>query len=148
MMSALIREKIDAARLDAQSQGRRAIELLEESAGLTPQALTAVLADVLDCEVIELDAMLACAPAFDRLSYSEALQHDCVALREKNGPGNGHLLLVYADIYNLDLPAWASERLGAPFKMRLAHQSDIAAYLARQEDSMRAVESALGSASG
>ncbi len=148
MISSLLREQIDAARLAAQAQGRRAIELLEESAGLAPQALTAALAEVLACEVIALDAMLACAPAFDRLSYSEALQHDCVALREKNGLGDDHLLLVYADIYNLNLPAWASERLGAPFKMRLAHQSDIAAYMARQEDSMRAVESALGSASG
>ncbi|MEO8417880.1 MAG: GspE/PulE family protein [Methylophilaceae bacterium] len=148
MISSLLREQIDAARLAAQAQGRRAIELLEESAGLAPQALTAALAEVLACEMIALDAMLACAPAFDRLSYSEALQHDCVALREKNGLGDDHLLLVYADIYNLNLPAWASERLGAPFKMRLAHQSDIAAYLARQEDSMRAVESALGSASG
>ena len=143
-MSVLIQQKfmqeqIDAARVAAQVQGRRAIELLEENAGLTPQALTAALAEVLGCEVISLDAMLACAPAFDRISYSEALQHDCVALRD----GNGHLLLVYADIYNLDLPAWASERLAAPFKTLLAHQADIAAYLSRQEDSMHAVESAL-----
>jgi general secretion pathway protein E len=92
--------------------------------------------------------MLTCAPAFDRISYSEALQHDCVALRESNSHGAGHLLLVYADIYNLDLPAWASERLGAPFKTRLAHRSDIAAYLARQEDSMHAVDSALDSVRG
>lgn len=147
-MSALIQEKIDAARVAAQLQGRRAIELLEESAGFAPQALTAALAKALACEAITLDSMLTCTPAFDRISYSEALQHDCVALRESNAHGNGHLLLVYADIYNLDLSAWASERLGAPFKTRLAHRTDIAAYLARQEDSMRAVDSALDSVRG
>jgi general secretion pathway protein E len=144
MPDAQISVLIDAARISAREQGRRAIDLLEESAGLEPQALTAALAEVLACEVISLEAMLACTPAFDRISYSEALQHDCVALLH----GDGYLLLVYADIYDLDLPAWASERMGAPFKTRLAHKADIAAYLARQEDSMRAVESALGSASG
>ena len=144
MPEAQISVLIDAARTSAREQGRRAIDLLEESAGLAPQALTAALAEVLACEVISLEAMLACTPAFDRISYSEALQHDCVALLH----GDGYLLLVYADIYDLDLPAWASERLGAPFKTRLAHRADIAAYLALQEDSMRAVESALGSANG
>ena len=144
MPEAQISVLINAARTSAREQGRRAIDLLEESAGLAPQALTAALAEVLACEVISLEAMLACTPAFDRISYSEALQHDCVALLH----GDGYLLLVYADIYDLDLPAWASERLGAPFKTRLAHRADIAAYLALQEDSMRAVESALGSANG
>lgn len=144
MLEAQISVLIDAARTSAREQGRRAIDLLEESAGLTPQALTAALAQVLACDAISLEAMLACVPAFDRISYSEALQHDCVALRD----GNGRMLLVYADIYNLNLPAWAAERIGAPFQTRLAHRADIAAYLARQEDSMHAVESALSSASG
>ncbi len=147
-MSTLMQDKIDAARVAAQIQGRRAIELLEESSGLSPQALTAALAETVACEAITLDAMLACTPAFDRISYSEALQHECVALRESNGRDPSHLLLVHADIYNLDLSAWASEHLGAPFKTRLAHRTDIAAYLARQEDSMRAVDSALDSVRG
>lgn len=139
-----LQDKIDEARVAAQLQGRRAIELLEENAGLAPHDLTAALAELVACEAITLDTMLACIPAFDRISYSEALQHDCVALHESNGHG-AHLLLVYADIYDLDLPAWASERLGGPFKTRLAHRTDIAAYLARQEDSMHAVDSALDS---
>lgn len=138
-----LQDKIDEARIAAQLQGRRAIELLEENANLPPHDLTAALADILACEAMTLNTMLTCAPAFDLISYSEALQHDCVALHESNGNGTGHLLLVYADIYNLDLSTWAAERLGAPFKTRLAHRADIAAYLARQEDSMHAVDSAL-----
>jgi general secretion pathway protein E len=144
----LLQDKIDAARVAAQLQGRRAIELLEETAGLAPQALTTALAELVACEAITLDTMLTCTPAFDSISYSEALQHECVVLRESNGQAAGHLLLVYADIYNLDLFAWASERLGAPFKTRLAHRTDISAYLARQEDSMHAVDSALDSVRG
>ena len=57
-MSALIQEKIGAARVAAQLQGRRAIELLEESAGLAPQALTAALAEALSCEAIALDGLI------------------------------------------------------------------------------------------
>ena len=143
MQQKLIQEHIDAARLAAHAQGRRAIELLEESAGLEPQALTAALAQTLACQPITLEDMLACAPAFDLVSYSEALQHDCVCLR-----ADDRLLLAYADIYDLDLSAWASEHLHAPFQTRLAHHADIAAYLALQEDAMHAVDAALGSVQG
>lgn len=139
--NAMLQAQIDAARKSAQAQGRRTIEVLEETAGLPPALLVAALGRVLACETIDLGAMLGCEPVFDRLPYSEALQHECVALRASNG----HLLLVYADIFNVDLSAWAAERLGEPFSTRLAHQADIAAYLARQEESMRAVRLALNS---
>ncbi|MEO6117459.1 MAG: ATPase, T2SS/T4P/T4SS family, partial [Methylotenera sp.] len=138
-------EKIDAARVSAQEQGRRAVDILEESIGLAPKQFMIALGKLLVCDVITLDDMLRYSPAFDCLSYTEALQYSCVALREKSTQAENNLLLVYADIYNLDLPAWAVERMGAQFSTRLAHQSDITAYLTLQEERMHAVDSSLDS---
>lgn len=135
---------IDRARTNALQQGRRPIEVLEESSGLSSEVLTASLARAFSFTLITLDQMLQCAAAFDCISFSEALQRDCVALRDEAD----RLLLVFADIFDENLPAWAAERIGVPFAMRLAHRADVAAYLAKQEESMRAVDSALGAVGG
>lgn len=128
----------------ASEQGRRAIELLEESSGLTPEALTQALAQTYSYQRINLAQMQEYNAAFDRMSFSEALQRDCVVLRNNDDS----LLLVFADVFDENLPAWAAERIAQPFKMRLSHRADIAAYLAKQEESMRAVDSALGAVDG
>ncbi len=139
-----MRARMESARTAALHQGRKPIEVLEETSGLSPRQLTASLAQTFSFASMALDRMLQCAAAFDRISFSEALQRECVALRDDDGG----VLLVFADVFDEDLQAWASERIGVPFIVRLAHRTDIAAYLARQEESMRAVDSALGAVGG
>ena len=134
---------VEQARATAAAQGRKPIEILEETSVLSPQALTNALARTFSYEVIGLDQMLRGIPAFDRISFSEALQRDCVALHDENDG----LLLVFADVFDEHLPTWAAERIGMPFNMRLAHRADVAAYLAKQEETTRAVDSALTSVS-
>ncbi len=131
------------AHAEAAQTHRRAIELLEEVDGLAPAELVAGLARLYAYVPMDLDGMLACTPAFDRVSYSEALQRECVALRAEGG----RMLLAFADVFDDGLAAWAAERMGGAFAMRLAHRADVAAYLARQEESLHAVETALGAAS-
>lgn len=135
----LVRQAAQQAPLD----GRRAIELLETLSGATSVQFTQMLASTFAYPSIVLDQMMTLAPAFERISFSESLQHECVLLRDKN-----NLFLVFADIYAQDLAAWAAERIAAPFTTYLAHHADIAAYLAQHEDGMRAVDSALSGVSG
>ena len=135
--------RVQRARAEAALSHRRPLELLEEG-GLAPQALVAELAQLFSFAALTLDEMHRCTPAFDRISFSEALQRECVALRDQHG----QLLLVFADVFDDNLPAWAAERMAGPFAMRLAHRTDVAAYLAKQEESMHAVDSALSGASG
>jgi general secretion pathway protein E len=137
-MQIINHEHIQNAAQQAKQQGRRAIELLEQLSGLEPQHFTEQLAASHHYPHIRLSDMMQLQPAFERISFSEGLQRECVLLRE------GEVLyFVFADIYNQTLESWATERIGAPYVTYLAHHSDIAAYLAQQEDATRTVDAAI-----
>ena len=137
-------DSIQSAALQAKQQGRRAIELLEQLTGLEPQHFTEQLATTHHYPHMALSAMMQLQPAFERISFSESLQRECVLLTD-----NSQLFFVFADIYNQALESWATERIDAPFVTYLAHHSDIAAYLAQQEDATRTVDAAItGAATG
>lgn len=91
-------------------------------------------------DVLETADMLAYAPAFDVLPLSQALARQSVLLRA----ADGQLLGVIADPFDLDLQTWLSARAGqGALSIRLALQADIDAYLSKQEESARAVDSLL-----
>ena len=79
-------------------------------------------------------------PAFDLLPLAQALSRHCVLLRGLDDVVTG----VIADPFDLDLQTWLSARAGAtaaaPLHTRLALQSDIQAYLSKQEESARATD--------
>ena len=80
--------------------------------------------------------MHALKPAFDLLPYGEALQRECLLFRG----GSDELVMMIADPFNLGLRDWAEERVHARLDIRLAHRGDIAAYLARHEETLRAMD--------
>ena len=134
----LTMQSVHLAKQSSVQEGRRPLEILEQMSGDSSSKFILQLAHLFSYTPITLDEMLAIAPAFERLSFSESLQHECVLLNDEN-----NLILVFADVYAEDLHAWASERIATPFVTRLAHYADIAAYLSQHEDSMRTVDSAL-----
>ena len=134
----LTMQSVSLARQSSAKDGRRALEILEQISGESPADFTRQLAVIFSYTPITLGEMLALRPAFERLSFSESLQHECVLLNDED-----NLILVFADVYADDLHAWASERIAASFVAKLAHHADIAAYLSQHEDSMRTVGSAL-----
>lgn len=122
----------------AKANGQRAIEVLEETLQLSPIDFTRQLAQNFAYPPITLTQMLALQPAFERISFSESLQRECVLLRDGN-----EAIFVFADIFNQSLPSWAAERVGGAFITHLAHRADIAAYLAKHEDETRTVQTAI-----
>jgi general secretion pathway protein E len=134
----LTMQTVHLARQSSIKEGRRPLEILEQASGESPQNFTLQLAELFSYQSITLDEMLALQPIFERLSFSESLQHECVLLKDES-----NLVLVFADVYAEDLSSWSSERIATPFISKLAHYTDIAAYLSQHEDSMRTVDSAL-----
>ncbi len=134
----LTMQSVRLARQSGLQEGRRALEILEQMSGDSSQGFTLQLAAIFSYSPITLSEMLLMRPAFEHLSFSESLQHECVLLNDGDS-----LILVFADVYAEDLHAWANERIAAPFVTKLAHYADIAAYLSQHEDSMRTVDSAL-----
>jgi len=137
-------EEIAAARHDAARSGKRVLEVLEEQAGLAPVEFLGALATTFHYPAMNLEALSALEPAFDTLSYTEAVARECVVFRGANGA----LRMVLTDPFDRDLRGWAEERGQAPLEWGIAHRSDLLAVLARYEESVQAMDAALRAASG
>lgn len=131
-------EMLLQATKTAKANGQRAIEALEEASQLSPADFIQQLAVNFAYPLITLTQMLALRPAFERISFSECLQRECLLLRNGN-----EFIFVFADIFNQNLPSWAAERVEGTFTTHLAHRADIAAYLAKHEDETRTVQTAI-----
>jgi general secretion pathway protein E len=101
------------------------VEAIGARTGLTPVAM----ADIHDQSA-----------ALDLLPFREMLRHECLLLRDEAG----EITLVISDPFDSRLRMWADATIDFAHARRLAHRSDIAAYLSRQEKGLRAMES-LGS---
>jgi general secretion pathway protein E len=128
------------ARAASRASQRPLVAELEAASGLEPRQIVRALAAPFGLSVMETAEMLSQAPAFDLLPLAQALARHSVLLR---GP-DGALTGVIADPFDLDLQTWLSTQArasaAAPLHMRLALQSDIQAYLSKQEESARAVD--------
>ena len=139
---ALSAATIADARQSAKQTGRRVLAVLEESTALAPEAFVARLGDMLHYPTLSMAALNQLVPAFDLLPFADAVKRECVALRT----AKGELLLGFADPFQPDIQAWAEARIQTPAAWHLVHHADLAAYLARHEESMRAMEGVLSAA--
>ncbi|MFZ6748830.1 GspE/PulE family protein [Undibacterium sp. Ren11W] len=131
------------ARTQSQLSQRPLITELEELSGGDPRQLVHGLALPLGLAVLETADMLGLTPAFDLLPLSQAMTRHCVLLRDVEQL----VIAVIADPFDLDLQTWLSQRANASIRqalpIKLALQSDIQAYLSKQEESARAVDNLL-----
>jgi general secretion pathway protein E len=128
------------ARAQSQHTQRPLMAELEALSGLDARLIVRELAQPFGLSVMETAEMLSQLPAFDLLPLAHALARHCVLLRGAAGELTG----VIADPFDLDLQTWLETQAratpGAPLRLRLALQSDIQAYLSKQEESARAVD--------
>ena len=134
----LPRDAIVAARADAVG-GQRVVAALEARLGLPTAEFITRLAATVGLQAASMSELHDLEPAFDVLPFAQAAHHECVALRESTG----QLLVVIGDPFDAALRAWVEEEMAREFDWRLAHPADIRAFLARHEESMRAMDSVL-----
>lgn len=132
-------EQVRAARAVAAPAGRRIVEILEEQSGLGAEKFIKALAGTLHYAVLAMDDLHQLTPAFDVLPFAEAVERECITLREKDGS----LILVMGDPFGAGLQEWAEQRITSGFSWGIAHRSDVAAYLARYEETLHAMDSLL-----
>ena len=139
-------ELLARARSQSRQSQRSLVYELEAIGGGEPRAIVRSLAAPFGLSVMETAEMLSQSPAFDLLPLALALQRHCALLRGADGALCG----VIADPFDLDLQTWLSAQARAtpakPLHMRLALQSDIQAYLSKQEESARAVDTLVANA--
>lgn len=131
---------LQAAQASAAANNQRPIEALEHATGLSTAEFIEALADSFSYAAMQLPQMQTLQPAFERISFSESLQKECVLLKN----AQDDYWFVFADVYQQALPTWAAERIQAPFHIAIAHHTDIAAYLAKVEEDTRTVHTTIG----
>ncbi|MCC6917166.1 GspE/PulE family protein [Nitrosomonas sp.] len=118
------------------------VRVLEETWQGTPDALMAVLGDVLRMPVLAMNDLHGLQPAFERLSFALAARHECVLLQK----ADQSYLLAVSDPFRPGLRDWAEEYVPAGALWHLVHPADLAAFFTQQEQNMRAMDNVLPSA--
>jgi len=134
----LTRANLEQARRAA-AGGVPMIEALETECGMSPDVFAQALAQALHLDYASMETLHGMEPAFDLLPFSEVIQRHCVLARAAGGA----LVLVFADPFDDALRPWVEYRVHEPLRWLVAHRADIAAYLARHEEGMRAMDGML-----
>jgi general secretion pathway protein E len=133
---------LQRARHQAKQSNRSLITELEVLTAASARDMVLAMATSFGMDVLETAQMLALTPAFDLLPLSKAMQRGCVLLRT----AAAQLIGVIADPFDADLQTWLTTRAAAPVVYCLALQADIQAYLSKQEESVRAVDTLVSNA--
>ena len=132
-------EEIAEARKLALSRESTVTAALDELAGLPAEAFAVRLGATLHYPIATMEDLHRWTPAFELLPFGEALRAQMLLFRDDEA----QLRMVLADPFAAEHIAWADERIDEAFTWVLAHHADVAAYLARQEDSLSAVAAML-----
>lgn len=132
-------EQIAEAVRRAQARHSQVLAELALLTGLPPAELAALLASVLNYELLSLPAMRGMKPDFDLLSFAESSRRACVLLRSTDGK----LIAAMTDPFDRDMMAWLELSLPAPPDYRLVSVSDIEIFLQGYGEHMRATDTAL-----
>jgi general secretion pathway protein E len=124
------------ARTLSSASGRSVMEELEQLTSFAPRALVHTIAALFNQRALETTDMLALAPAFDLLPLSVAMRRHCVLLRCPKQ----NLIGVMSDAFDTDLQTWLQTQARGPITLCLALEADVQAYLSKQEESARAVD--------
>ncbi len=137
-------EQIRQAKSQASIQQRRIVEILEDLTQYNQEDFLQALSQTLHFDAISMKELHSLTAAFEIIPFSKAQQKECLAfISDENTPNHG-LILVFADPFNESLQEWALEHIKQAFTWRLAHRNDIAAFLARHEETMRAMDGLRG----
>ncbi|TXI41759.1 MAG: type II/IV secretion system protein [Nitrosomonas sp.] len=128
------------AQQKALEQNVSVIQVLEEKGGYTPDELMQQLGQLLHIPVLDMKTIHALSPAFDVLSFAEAMMHECVLFRREQD-----YLLAVSNPFSTKLRAWAEERFAVAAEWYLVHPADLSAFFSQQEKTMRAMDQVLPS---
>lgn len=142
--SSFERQLIESASAESARTGCHRIQALQKLAQLEDGEFVTVLASALGATAVTMADLDGLSARFDLLPFSEMLQREAL-LMARDGEG---LLLILSDPYDARTVAWIDSHIAEPVRLAVAHRKDVTAWLARQEASLKAMESLVGPAEG
>ena len=131
-------QQIRAARAAALQAPRSIVEALEEQSGVEAERFIEMLAELFHYPLLSMDKLHGLEPAFDVLPFAEASARGCIALHD-----GAALILAISDPFDVGLQSWAEASIRADFSLALVSRANVAAYLKRFEETLRAMDSLL-----
>ncbi len=131
---------LQQAKVDAEGSRRHFVEVLADMTGLDYQAVMQSLGRSFHYPVLAMDDINLLAPAFDVIDFTNAVERTAIAFRN----AENQLIVVFGNPFDARLQTWAEDYISESFTWYLAQPSNISAFLSRQEESMRAMDSILG----
>jgi general secretion pathway protein E len=141
--AALDEALIARALAEAEHSSRSALQILTETSGRAPLDLAQALAAALDYRYVGGDELAAFEPAFDILPPSEATRRCCAVVRQPDG-----LLAIVADPFDSGLRSWLEARTADVLDWALAAPHELANFIARRAEGLRAIDAVLSQAEG
>jgi len=114
---------------------RKLIEVLDDQSGLSSSEFLQSLGNSFHYPLIDAKHMHQLTVDFNIISYAKSVKKQCVPLKDQDT-----LIIVIADPFIEHLYAWLQEEIKAPFTIKLAHYTDVAAYLSNQEAGIKAMD--------
>lgn len=123
--------------------GQHVLDVLQELSGLAAEEFALALADLMHYPLLRMQQLHEMQPDFELLPFAEAGRLECLAVRDEEG----RLHVVLANPFEVGLADRLDLMLGQAANWWLAHRKDVAAYLSRFEQSMRAMDAIAASES-
>lgn len=130
---------INEARTRCATGETRLIDVLQALSGLTDMDFIEQLATQFHCPPMSMAQLHSLQPAFDIVSYQDAVRRGCIAVRDSSD----NTLFLFSDPFDSSIRAWAQGSVTQPLFWRLTHSSDLHAFMAKHEHLIRAVDDAL-----
>ena len=136
LIPSLTADDLRKAYGDAKRLGCNVTTVVEECYALDPGLAIAAIARLFHYPVLDMSALNGYSPAFDLLPFADVARRECMVLRDSLGK----LVIVFCDPFNAENQEWIEARIGG-VTWYLTHPADFAAYLARFEADLRAMDS-------
>lgn len=136
LMPSLTADDLRKAHEDAKRLGCNVTKVVEECYSLDPGFSIAEIARLFHYQVLDMPALNEFKPAFDLLPFADVARRECMVLRDSMGK----LVIAFCDPFNAENQEWIEARIRG-VTWYLTHPADFAAYLARFEAELRAMDS-------
>ncbi|MDP2247663.1 MAG: ATPase, T2SS/T4P/T4SS family, partial [Nitrosomonadales bacterium] len=131
--------QVESARQIAAQSNRHILDTLEEVSGLDSNTFILALGELMRYQVFGIFPLYVMTPDFALLPFAEAGKQECLMLRDTAAK----LHIIFANPFDVHLQGRLELLIDEPATWGLAHRKDIAAFLSRYEESMRAMDGLL-----
>ena len=132
---------LEAAMARSREAGGSVRDALVHLTQTSEAGLTAALAELFSYRHLRAEALARLAPAFDLLGPADAASRGCLITRQ-----NRKLIAVISDPFDATLRPWLEARVPQAMEWVLVSPTDLADYLTRNEQSLRALDTAVDAA--